>query len=208
MMQEEAILPNELSPRGRPKSTGPKSTAGKAVASRNAILHAIRSDRPVIYGMENESDWQKHRDGIVASLAPEGQLEEALADRVALLIWRLHRVTRYEVAVTDRHVAKARTDLAIADAHAQGTIAEGIFPEVEPERVALAQLTRIIPPENALHVIMRYESHLHRQYIQTLHELEALQARRHGEQTRLVRLDINSLSSRLGGLSSAALPAG
>jgi hypothetical protein len=37
---------------------------------------------------------------------------------------------------------------------------------------------------------MRYEAHLHRQYIQTLHELEALQARRRGERTPLARLDI------------------
>ncbi len=185
-------MPNELSPDNDHKSTGPKTSAGKAVASRNAIVHAIRSKKPVIHGMEEESDWRAHRHGIMASLDPQGQLENALADRVALLLWRLDRVTRYEVAVTDRHVAAARSDLAIADAYAQGTIAEGKFPEVTPERVALTQISRIIPPENDLNIIMRYESHLHRQCIQTLHELEAFQARRHGEQTRLVRLDISS----------------
>jgi hypothetical protein len=39
---------------------------------------------------------------------------------------------------------------------------------------------------------MRYETHLHRLYIQTLHELEAIQARRHGERTPLARLDITA----------------
>ncbi|OGO52031.1 MAG: hypothetical protein A2148_05285 [Chloroflexi bacterium RBG_16_68_14] len=148
--------------------------------------------------MEQESDWRRHRDGIVASLTPEGQLEEALANRVALLLWRLDRVTRYEVAVTDRHVAGARSDLAIADAYAQGTMAEGKLPEVAPERVALTQITRIIPPENDLNIIMRYETHLHRQCLQTLHEIEALQARRRGEHTHLARLDISSPPSAVG----------
>jgi hypothetical protein len=37
---------------------------------------------------------------------------------------------------------------------------------------------------------MRYEAHLHRQYIQTLHELEAIQIRRKGGTSPLARLDI------------------
>jgi hypothetical protein len=172
--------------------SGPNTEAGKAVASRNAIVHAIRSKKPVIHGMEEESDWRNHRQGIIASLDPAGELENVLADRVALLLWRLDRVTRYEVAVTDRHVASARSDLAVADAYAHRTIAQGKLPEVAPERVALTQITRIIPPENDLNIIMRYETHLHRQYIQTLHEIEALQARRRGEPTHLARLDISS----------------
>jgi hypothetical protein len=202
--RRNTLLPNELSPGSDSKSTGPKSSAGKAIASRNAIVHAIRSDRPVLHGMERESDWRTHRKGVIASLAPEGVLENALADRVALLLWRLHRVYRYEIAVTDRHVAAAREDLAIADAYAQGRLTgEGVLPEPDPARVALAKLSRILPDSASLDKIMRYESHLHRQCIQTLHELEALQARRSGGQSRLVRLDINSLPSRLGGLSAA-----
>jgi hypothetical protein len=47
-------------------------------------------------GLEKREDWQDHRDGILDNLSPEGHLEYALAERVALLFWRLHRVTRYE----------------------------------------------------------------------------------------------------------------
>jgi hypothetical protein len=39
---------------------------------------------------------------------------------------------------------------------------------------------------------MRYETHLHRQWVQTLHELEALQQRRKGLPTHLARLDISA----------------
>jgi hypothetical protein len=38
--------------------------------------------------------------------------------------------------------------------------------------------------------IPRYEAHLHRQLMQTMHELEALQARRRGEVTPLGRVDV------------------
>jgi hypothetical protein len=47
---------------------------------------------------ERESDWQDHRAGILRSLAPAGLLETRLAERAALLPWRLDRVARYETA--------------------------------------------------------------------------------------------------------------
>ena len=191
-----------------PPRSGPKTEAGKAAISKNAIIHAIRSERPVLHGMESESEWRAHHEGIVISIAPEGQLEQALADRVALLLWRLNRVTRYEIAVTDMRVAETREDLAVAEAYGNGTIVEGgILPEPDPAQVAVAKLSRVLPGTGDLDKIMRYESHLHRQCIQTLHEIEALQSRRCGEESRLVRVDINSLPSRLGGVSSAARPA-
>src|ERR671910_374160 len=75
---------------------GPKTQAGKEVARWNATRHGIRSPAPVIPGLEKAEDWEDHRDGVLESLSPEGHLELVLAERVALLSWRLHRVTRFE----------------------------------------------------------------------------------------------------------------
>jgi len=75
---------------------GPKTEAGKEVARWNATRHGIRSPAPVVPGLEKAEDWEAHRDGMLESLSPEGQLELVLAERVALLSWRLHRVTRFE----------------------------------------------------------------------------------------------------------------
>src|SRR3990170_6112715 len=125
--------------------SGPRTEAGKAVASRNALSHGITCTEPVIAGMERQADWRRHLHGILASLSPEGELEEALAERVASLLWRIRRVTRYEVAVTLRQVDGTEYDLAIAGAYGAGTIAKGVLPAVEPERVARAQETRILP---------------------------------------------------------------
>ena len=75
---------------------GPKSKKGKAAVRLNAVRHGVLSTTPVIPGLENQEDWEAHRAGLMASRAPEGPLEEALAERVALLFWRLQRVIRYE----------------------------------------------------------------------------------------------------------------
>jgi hypothetical protein len=51
----------------------------------------------------------------------------------------------------------------------------------------------LLPADGALHKLVRYESQLNRQFFQALHELEALQSRRAGDQAPLARLDINGL---------------
>ena len=75
---------------------GPKTEQGKAVVRWNATRHGISSPKPVVPGLEKQEDWESHRDGIMENLSPVGHLEVTLAERVALLSWRLHRVTRYE----------------------------------------------------------------------------------------------------------------
>src|SRR5215203_3165092 len=75
---------------------GPATQNGKAVVRWNATRHGISSPAPVVPGLEKKEDWQEHRGGIIENLAPVGHLEVTLAERVALLSWRLHRVTRYE----------------------------------------------------------------------------------------------------------------
>jgi hypothetical protein len=78
-------------------STGPKSPGGKARSSRNAVRHGLRSELPVLPG-EQAGDWHRHREGVLRSLAPVGTLEQELAERVALCLWRLRRVAAFETA--------------------------------------------------------------------------------------------------------------
>jgi hypothetical protein len=90
---------------------GPKTQAGKEVARWNATRHGIRSPAPVVPGLEKAEDWEEHRDGVLESLSPEGHLELMLAERVALLSWRLHRVTRYEQETIALSQEKVEQDL-------------------------------------------------------------------------------------------------
>jgi hypothetical protein len=48
----------------------------------------------------------------------------------------------------------------------------------------------MIPGGGTLEAVTRYEAHLHRQLVQTMHELEAMKARKKGQVTPLVRLDV------------------
>src|SRR5918999_4419800 len=75
---------------------GPATESGKEVVRWNATQHGIRSPAPVVPGLEKVEDWEEHRSGILENLSPVGHLEVTLAERVALLSWRLHRVARYE----------------------------------------------------------------------------------------------------------------
>src|SRR5215216_2993012 len=75
---------------------GPKTAQGKAVVRWNATRHGISSPKPVVPGLEKQEDWESHLEGIMENLSPVGHLEVTLAERVALLSWRLHRVTRHE----------------------------------------------------------------------------------------------------------------
>ena len=78
------------------KSTGPRTTEGKANSSKNALKHGLRSGELILQGIETEEEWAVHRDSIVASFSPVGAIELALAERVALGLWRLKRCVRAE----------------------------------------------------------------------------------------------------------------
>jgi hypothetical protein len=75
---------------------GPTTENGKEIVRWNATRHGISSPKPVVPGLEKQEDWENHLEGIMENLSPVGHLEVTLAERVALLSWRLHRVTRYE----------------------------------------------------------------------------------------------------------------
>jgi hypothetical protein len=275
----------------------------------------MRAEVPVIVG-EDASVWEAHRAGIVRDLAPAGAIEEALAQRIALLLWRLARVVRYETlnietwqeridqdiadawrfsSDPDETTAHGRTLAAVREQAAmlaeevrilrrfpalpddrrisrgdavtvlsavadhcsldsddfEYPLAAGIpedgtpddvmrwtvgqvriatdalfaardkddceFPSVaailahEAHRKVMEEINvgatlrrweqladrmrreRTLPHREDAEKVMRYEAHLHRQLMQTLHELEAMQARRAGQAAPLARLDVQGL---------------
>ena len=77
------------------KSTGPRSDAGKDRARWNAMSHGLRATLPIVPG-ESSSEWKGFREGVLDDLKPVGMLERELAERVALLSWRMRRVTASE----------------------------------------------------------------------------------------------------------------
>ena len=78
------------------KSTGPKTAAGKAASSANALRHGLAAARAVVLPDEDGEAYERLRQGVIADLDPDGALQEALAQRIVVLLWRLDRAARLE----------------------------------------------------------------------------------------------------------------
>jgi hypothetical protein len=168
--------------------TGPKGPRGKAVVSRNAERHGVLSTTPVL-DIEDPAEWEAHLRGMTESLQPEGHHETVLVHQIATYQWRKSRVVRYETEMISLYTdyEPERETLQIVNAKSVKEVVDLVRNDRNRRQFIAA---RLIPGEMTGPMIMRYEAHLHRLYIQTLHELEATQTRRKGGTSPLARLDI------------------
>ncbi len=97
MSSEKKILANR---RNAQKSTGPRTRAGKAAASKNSIKHGLLAHQTII-SSENQADFCKERDRILSDLVPESPMESMLAERVVVLSWRLKRIDHIQNQTID-----------------------------------------------------------------------------------------------------------
>jgi len=81
------------------KSTGPISTKGKAISSRNSITHGLTSRKWI---KEDEKDlYQKALDGFREDFDPKSSIEELLIAKLAECTVRLMRIGEVENALFD-----------------------------------------------------------------------------------------------------------
>ena len=78
------------------RSTGPKTAAGKAASSANALRHGLAAARAVVLPDEDGEAYERLRQGVIADLDPANTLQQALAERIVVLLWRLDRAARLE----------------------------------------------------------------------------------------------------------------
>jgi len=116
---------------------------------------------------ESSDEWETHRRAFVEDLAPQSAVETALAEHAAWAAWRLGRVRAYEEAATAE-----RQHLEMASA-------------------------RLLPHPNVIDMVIRYEAHLKRQFLQALHELEAMRAERRGRPMPVLRVDVQTPTETL-----------
>jgi len=119
--------------------------------------------------MEGESrkELNAFQGALIADLAPEGELECLLADRVVASAWRLRRAIQLERDVVER-------PLSFGESREFGTRPE----EWTMQQVAAHMLHR----SDAFGKLARYEAHIERGMYRALHELQRLQAVRQGQQ--------------------------
>ncbi len=191
------------------KSTGPKTEEGRAASSKNAIKHGILSEETIL-PWEDAANLSDLRNGLVASLMPEGDLESILADRVVSLTWRLRRAGRIETAILCWRKYKDLFDRALAQQqsyveHQPAGIpelfqAKDVITNKESYEDAGKDVTKNIQlmnselpvlgrnfadSVNTFNVLHRYEAGLERSLYKALHELQRIQAARQGRNVPL-----------------------
>lgn len=183
-------------------ATGPTTPEGKAIASRNRLTHGLRSTAIVLPEVEKVEDWKEFEDDIDAAVSPAGPLEDALASRLAELLWRIRRVAGAERQMIedlqyreDRAEYRRQMD---SEAIKRGLVTSKNFYATVPVDIDFTPPpARTLPSPADIAAIVRYEAHLNRQIVATLHELEVLQRRRNGESLPLARVDLNALIARV-----------
>jgi hypothetical protein len=97
MSTELQILANRLNAQ---KSTGPRSSQGKAAVSQNAVKHGLLAERDVICS-ESQADFDLYRRQMLDELDPVSPMESMLAERIVTLSWRLKRTGRIQNQAID-----------------------------------------------------------------------------------------------------------
>lgn len=77
--------------------TGPRTEVGKKISSRNAFKHGIFSEVTVLQG-ESRKKYASLLHGLRQALKPDGEAEEILVEKLAVLSWRLRRLLLAESA--------------------------------------------------------------------------------------------------------------
>ena len=97
MSTQAQIIANR---RNAKKSTGPRTSRGKAVVSQNALRHGLWASQAVI-SSESQSDFELFRNQILTELSPQTPMESILAERIVTLSWRLKRINRFHTQTID-----------------------------------------------------------------------------------------------------------
>src|SRR5215471_12119676 len=80
------------------RSTGPKTSKGKAVVRFNALRHGVLA-RDVVLPDEDADAFEDFRNQVRASLSPVGPVEEFYVERTVNIMWRLKRLERAETSL-------------------------------------------------------------------------------------------------------------
>ena len=97
MTSKAKLLANR---RNAQKSTGPRTSKGKAIASKNSVKHGLFTRQTVI-SSEEQADFDLYRDLMLTELAPETPLQSMLAERIISLSWRLIRTSNIQNQTID-----------------------------------------------------------------------------------------------------------
>ena len=89
------------------KSTGPRTTEGKARASKNALKHGLMAQDAVIPG-EDPAEFDRHLTKLEDTYLPRNYVEKELVHQIGDTMWRIKRLSRIESAVISASIERTR----------------------------------------------------------------------------------------------------
>ena len=178
------------------RGRGPVTQAGRERSRLNALRHGLCAATQVLPG-ESDDELDGLVGAVLAELGPADAMEAQLAERAAVLIWRLARAGRLETELYDHrrltaqrdevkgrwHERQRREDSPESfrhERHVQGAERHAVA-ELDAhlaQRTLAAGFLADARGENAFAKLSRYETTLQRALTQTLAQLHKLQDRR------------------------------
>jgi len=163
------------------KSTGPTTPQGKRRVAQNALRHGFFSQCLLVKhpdGKEDEGEYAAFYAALRKHYEPMDWLEELWVEKIAVWSWRLRRLIRCESG----QISKALADHGYEIQQSKAADSEnlGIAPPSNAEIDAMTDHL-LLPSNEDLERLLRYEAMISRQLNHAIAELERLQARRlHG----------------------------
>lgn len=146
------------------KSTGPKNTS---LTRLNALKHGLLSKEVLIKG-EDKKLLEEFGKNLRLELAPQGELENILIDRIVSSTWRLKRAIKVERDYIQTKYQSSKT-IDWSDKEREDSLAWNMV------------VDRELGDSNAWLNLIRYETAIEKQIYKALHELIRLQGARKGE---------------------------
>lgn len=109
---EKASTVSEPRTRSHRRATGPRTAPGKQRSSLNAQKHGIFS-KSLLVRNESPRDFSILLNGLREDFQPDGTLQTALVERLAMILWRQRRVTEAESAAIDEAIYFSDIDPAM-----------------------------------------------------------------------------------------------
>ena len=79
------------------RSTGPRTRAGIVASSKNALKHGLSATSSIVLdNVEDPAEYEALASAVIEDLDARGTVEILMAERIAMLFWRLRRVVRVE----------------------------------------------------------------------------------------------------------------
>ncbi len=169
---------------------------GKLNVSRNSVKHGLLS-KDIVIKNESESEFVRFRQSLYLELAPAGELEQLLADRIIASFWRLKRVGKIEVELLNnlssfQIIGPAQSPVPVmkltktyedgsTEIVTSGASVKADSEDDSPDEMSLGRAVHAdFAGSNTLGQFRRYEAHIDRTLYKALHELQRLQAARLG----------------------------